>query len=105
MPKFIFAYHGGGKMPEDENEYAKVMAAWGAWFEELGDAVVDAGNPVGPSKTVTGNGVEDNGGANPISGYSLVNADSIDAALEMAKGCPILKSGSIEVAEAIEIDM
>jgi hypothetical protein len=104
MPKFIFAYHGG-EMPETEEARAAEMAAWGEWMGELGAALVDPGNPAGPSKTVTGKGVEDNGGANPISGYSLVNADSIDAAVEMAKGCPILKSGSIEVAEAIEMQM
>lgn len=68
-------------------------------------ALVDPGDPAGPSKTLTSKGVEDNGGANQISGYSLVNAADIDAAIEMAKGCPILKSGSIEVAEAIEISM
>jgi hypothetical protein len=81
------------------------MAAWGEWMGKLGPALVDPGNPAGPSKTLTAKGVEDNGGANPISGYSLVNADDIDAAVEMAKGCPILKNGSIEVAEAIEMDM
>jgi hypothetical protein len=104
MPKFIFAYHGG-KMPETEEARAAEMAAWGEWMSGLGPALVDPGNPAGPSKTVSSKGVEDNGGANPISGYSLVNADNIDAAVAMAKGCPILKTGSIEVAEAIEIQM
>ena len=43
-------------------------------------------------------------GANPLSGYSLVQADSIDAAVEMAKGCPILASGgSVEVCQAIDM--
>jgi len=104
MPKFIFAYHGG-KMPETEEARATEMAAWGEWMGSLGAALVDPGNPAGPSKTLSANGVADNGGANPISGYSLVNADNIDAAVEMAKGCPILKNGSIEVAEAIEMNM
>lgn len=102
MPKFILAYHGG-KAPESKEEGEKVMAAWGAWFEGLGKAVVDPGNPAGMSKTVSSGGVADNGGANPLSGYSLVNADSIDAAVEMAKGCPILDVGTVEVAEAIEM--
>ena len=35
MAKFILAYHGGG-MPETEAEQAAVMAAWGAWFGNLG---------------------------------------------------------------------
>lgn len=102
MPKFILAYHGG-KTPESKEEGEKVMAAWGAWFQGLGSAVVDPGNPAGMSKTVSSSGVADNGGANPLSGYSLVNADSIDAAVEMAKGCPILDVGTVEVAEAIEM--
>ena len=43
-------------------EGAKVMAQWEAWFKEMGDAVVNPGNPVGMSKTVSGSGVTDDGG-------------------------------------------
>ena len=100
MPKFVFAYHGG-KMPESPEEGAKVMAAWEAWFKGLGSAVVDGGNPVGMSKTVSAKGVDNNGGANPLSGYSIVQADNIDAACAMAKGCPILDHGTVEVAETM----
>ncbi|MCP4319237.1 MAG: hypothetical protein GY789_25415 [Hyphomicrobiales bacterium] len=102
MPKYVFAYHGG-KAPESPEEGAKVMAAWTAWFETISASIVDPGNPVGMSKTVTAGGVADNGGANPLSGYTLVNADSIDAAIELAKGCPILEDGSVEVAETMEM--
>ena len=102
MPKYVFVYHGG-KMPDSPEEGEAEMAKWGAWLEGMGAAVVDGGNPVGPSKTVTSGGVDDNGGANPVSGYSLVTADSIDAAVEMAKGCPILQHGTVEVAEAMEM--
>ena len=104
MPKFVFAYHGG-KMPETEEEGARVMAEWMAWFEQMGDAVVDGGNPVGPSSTVHSNGsVSCDGGSNPLSGYSLINADNIEQATEIARGCPILRAeGSVEIAEAIDM--
>lgn len=103
MPKFVFAYHGGST-PQSEEEGAKVMAAWGAWMEKHGKDFADPGNPVGMSKTVTAKGVENNGGSNPLSGYSLVNAADMDAALKIAKGCPILESGgTIEVVEAINM--
>ncbi len=102
MPKYVFAYHGG-KKPETPEEGAEVMAAWGAWFETLGDAVVDGGGPVGTSRTVTSGGVADDGGANPLSGYSVINADSMDAAVTMAKGCPILDAGSVEVSEVMDM--
>ena len=104
MPKFVFAYHGG-KMPETPEEGQKAMAAWQDWFANLGAAVLDGGNPVGQSFTVSADGVADNGGANPISGYSLVEAADMDAAVEMAKGCPMVVwgNGTVEVAQAIEL--
>lgn len=104
MPMFIFAYHGG-KTPETPEEGAEVMAAWQAWFGTMGDAVVNPGNPVGPSKTVSAAGVVDDGGANPLSGYTVVRATDFDAAINMAKGCPMVETGNgtVEVAEIIEM--
>ncbi len=103
MPKFVFAYHGG-KKPETPEEGAKVMAKWEAWMGGIGENLVDGGHPVGMSKTVSTSGVADDGGSNPLSGYTLVNAADIDAACDMAKGCPILEDGgSVEVAEALDM--
>ena len=85
MPDYVFAYHGGGK-PATKEEGDKAMAAWMAWFEKMGPAVVDGGKPVGKSYTMSRSGVTEDGGANPISGYSVVRAKDIAAALELAKG-------------------
>ena len=103
MPKFVFAYHGGS-MPDSPPEVEEVMNKWQSWLGGMGDSAVDFGNPVGPSKTVSASGVTDDGGTNPISGYSLVNADNMNAAIEMAKGCPALENGgTVEVAEAMDM--
>ena len=104
MPKFIFAYHGGG-MPETPEEGAKVMAQWQAWYGSMGDKVVDGGAPVGMSMTVSADGVKQDGGANPLSGYTVVEAADQAAACEMAKGCPIVTAanGSVEVAAVVEM--
>ncbi len=104
MPKYVLAYHGGG-MASTEAEQAAAMAAWGAWFGTLGNAVVDGGNPTGATKTVKADGsAVDGGGANPITGYSLISATDLDAAVSLAKGCPVLASGgTVEVAEAIDM--
>jgi hypothetical protein len=104
MPKFMYIFHGG-QTPATPEEGQKVMAAWTSWLDGIGGNLVDGGNPAGMSKTVTASGVEDNGGANPVSGYTLVNAPDMAAACDMAKGCPILDGGkgSIEVAEALEM--
>lgn len=103
MPKFLFVYHGGNK-PETPEEVAEVMTKWNGWFETLGSAVVDGGNPVGMSKTVTSNDVLDHGGANPVSGYSIISADNAGDAAEKAKGCPVLEAGGeVELAEIVEM--
>jgi len=104
MAKFLLVYHGGGR-PEGKEAQAKAMAAWGQWFGSMGKAVINGGNPVGKSWTVKSNGsVAKDGGANPVSGYSLIEADSLDAAVAAARGCPVLGGGaSVEVAETFNV--
>ena len=104
MPKYMFIYHGG-KGPETPEEGQRVIAAWGAWMQGLGGNLVDGGNPAGPSMTLTTSGAQEGGGANPVSGYSLVQADSMDHAMELGKDCPIFLTdgASIEIAEAMDM--
>lgn len=104
MAKYLLAYHGGA-MAGTEEEQQAVMAAWGQWFGSLGPAVVDAGAPVSTARTVNADGsVSDGAGANPVTGYSVIEASSLDDAAEKASGCPILSAGgSVEVAETIDM--
>jgi hypothetical protein len=104
MAKYLFVYHGA-KAPTNKDEIKKTMDAWGAWFGSMGAAVIDGGNPVGKSSTVNANGsVSNDGGANPVSGYSLIEASSLADAHKKAKACPLLAAGgSIEVAEAMDM--
>jgi hypothetical protein len=103
MTKFVLLYSGGG-MPETEEEQAAVMAAWFAWYEAMGEAVFDAGNPFAPvAKTISSGGSVSDGNA-PSTGYTIISADSIEAAVELAKGCPNLTSGgSVSVCETFPI--
>lgn len=106
MPKYLLVYHGAtGPMPSSQEEIDKVMAAWGAWFGTLGDAVVDGGNPVGKSITVhPGGKVTNDGGSDPATGYSILSANSEAEVAEMAKGCPHLGDGGrIEIAPIMEM--
>lgn len=103
MAKYLFVYHNAHQ-PKPEEAQA-VMDAWGAWFGSMGAAVIDGGNPVGPSSTVKADGsLVSGGGPNPASGYSLIEASSLADAHAKAKGCPLLKAGgSIEIAEALDM--
>lgn len=106
MPNYLLAYHGGESVPESQEEIDKLMIAWRGWFGNLGAAVVDGGNPVGESITLHAGGkVTDNGGSNPISGYSIIAADNLQDAQSKAAGCPVLaeEGGTVELAPIVEM--
>lgn len=104
MPKYVFAYHGGG-MPESEEEQARHMAAWGEWMGSHETAFLDMGAPIGATMTVGTEGASEGGGANPIGGYGLIEAPDMATACEIASGCPVvtLSGGTVEVGETFEI--
>lgn len=103
MGKYLLAYTGGG-MAQTDAEREAAMAAWGAWFGTLGSAIVDPGNPFGPSATVADGGSVSDGAPAGLTGYSVLSADSLAAASELAKGCPVLGTGgTVEVYETFEV--
>ncbi len=103
MANFLLTFHGGS-MPEGEEAGAQVMQAWTEWFGALGDKLVDGGNPTSGVKTIASDGSVTDGASNPPSGYSIIKADSLDEAVELAKGCPVLHGGaSVVVAETFAV--
>jgi hypothetical protein len=102
MANYMFAYSGGNGVAADTAERDAQMAKWGQWFGQLGSAVVDGGAPTGTAKTVGSAGSVSDGGSRGLTGYSIVSAASLDAAVELAKGCPVLEvGGAVDVYEAI----
>jgi hypothetical protein len=101
MPNFIIAYHGAGKF-ETPAQGAAAKAKWKVWVGGLGPAVVNPGTPLVRGKLVTSNGVSERQDG-LLSGFSVVRADSMDAAVRLAQGCPHLDHGTIEVAEMMEM--
>lgn len=79
------------------------MAKWKAWVGGLADAVVNPGTPLGMSKTISTGGASDGGGSTRLTGLSIGKADNMDPALEIAKRCPYLDIGTVEVAEVMEM--
>ena len=102
MANFVLVYHGGS-MPETEEAGKQVMQAWTDWFGQLGSALVDGGNPASRTKTIVGGGTVTDTSNGP-SGYSIISANSIDEAVELAKGCPVLHGGAtVQVVETFPI--
>jgi len=102
MSTYIIAYHGG-KKPDSPEEGAKHMGKWQDWIKSLGDTVVNPGTPLGPSKLVSSKGVYDNSSPDRLTGYAMVKAESMDAAVEIAKTDPFLEMGNVEVAEVFNM--
>jgi hypothetical protein len=83
--------------PEDADE------KWGAWFAELGSSIANPGSRVGDSVTVAADQPGDPATA-VITGFMLVNADTLAGASDLARGCPGLADGvSVEVGELVEM--
>jgi hypothetical protein len=102
MANYVFAYSGGKGVSADETERNEQYAQWGRWFEELGSAIVDGGAAMGTAKTVGPDGSISDGGSRALTGYSIVSADGLDAAVELAKSCPVLGiGGAVDVYEVI----
>jgi hypothetical protein len=82
MGKYVFIYYAGKDSDGGNDE------AWGTWFGQLGSKLVDGGNPF----NTDGQAVNKSGVMTvdkmPATGYSIVNAETMEEATEMAKGCP-----------------
>src|SRR3954447_25045310 len=102
MGKYVYVYKGGAMATTDAEREA-AMAAWGTWIGELGDAFVDVGNPFGSSAAVKSDG--SNGAATTgLTGYSVIQAGSLDDAVAKARGCPVFAGGgSVDVYETFEV--
>ena len=96
MPTFLFSY----RMPVDyQLGRPDAIANWTAFFEGMGDHVVDPGKPV--SETAE---LGDCGPGTRPGGYSLISADDLEAAVALAKGCPALAEGAgVEVGVLTEV--
>ena len=103
MAEYLIAYVGEKRVSKAEG--TKQMDRWKAWIERLGDAVVNLGTPLAQNKVVTEDGsVEDAGQTARITGFSIVKADDLDAALAIARDCPYLGvMGHVQVAQVVKM--
>jgi hypothetical protein len=107
MAKFLFVYRRGSNLadkmtPEEMQLHMQKWHKWIAeglekgWILDSGDALTQEGRVVNAKKVVTdGPFVESK---EIVGGFSIIQADTIDAAAALAKGCPaLLTGGSVEV--------
>jgi hypothetical protein len=99
VKKFLLVYYGGN-METDPKKQKASMDAWTKWFKDLGKSVVDMGAPTMPGKTVKGKTATKGVAGDPVTGYTVLQAEDLDAAVAMTKTSPQIKAeGSIAVYE------
>lgn len=107
MSRYMLIYNGKATDPSQmsPDDAAKVMDGWRTWMGSVGPALVDVGTPFGQGTSV----VDDGSSADPIelSGYSVVEASSLDEARGLAEGHPFLSEGkgnyAVEVYELLAV--
>ena len=107
MAKFLFLYRNGkdsyGTMsPEEMQQMLQKWAAWigdglkSGWMVAAGDGLKTEGRVVNARKLITDGPFAE--AKEIVGGYSIVQAETIDVAAELAKGCPVfIRGGFVEV--------
>jgi len=109
MAKYMMVYKGDATDMSDmtEAQIGEVMAAWSAWMQSAGSALADIGTPFGPGISIVDNGTM--GTATSLTGYSIVESDSMEAARALANDHPFLSDGkgsyAIDVYELLPVPM
>ncbi len=103
MPQYVIVYLGGDQ-PSSPEEGKQHLAKYREWLSSLGDSAVSPANPFKNTSTVNSDGTVTTGSTTSMSGYTIIEADSMEAALSIAKACPFLDiGGSLEVSELIQM--
>ena len=103
MAQYVMIYLGGNP-PSTPEEGKQHFAKYMEWLSALGDSVVSPANPLKNTSTVNPDGSVTAGGTTTMSGYTIVQAESMDDALSMAKDCPFLEiGGTLEVPELAQM--
>ncbi len=106
MKKFLFLYMSPVSAEEQmaqgkPEDMQKAMQPWIDWFTSVGSGLLDRGMPLGNGKHVTTSGVS--GSSSQISGYSMIQAESMEKALTLAKTQPHLTMGEGRSVEVLEV--
>ncbi len=106
MAKYIIVYLGGER-PADPDQATRHMERYREWLASLGDSVFSALNPLKDTHTVSTEEDEikaEAGSSTAMSGFTIIEANSLEAVLEMSKTCPFLEiGGTLEVSELMEM--
>ena len=109
MPKYLVVYHAPTAVMQQmaslsAEQQKQGMDAWMAWAKSCGNALLDLGTPLGNGKSVSPGGTADSD--KEVCGYSMIEANSMNAAIELLRNHPHFHMPgqcSIEVHEGLAL--
>ncbi len=113
MKQFLAVYLGSpaamaswNALPESERNArtAQGVRAWHAWVERHRDRIVVDGGPLGRTKSISRTGIADI--RNAMAAYTVVRAESHEAAAKLFEGHPhfsVFPGESVEVMECLPV--
>ncbi len=104
MNTYILVYLGGNQ-PTNEEEGKMHFEKYRTWLSSLGDSLVSPANPLKDTTVITPDGTVTPGSTTEMSGFTVLQANSLQAAIEMSRSCPFLEiGGTLEVSEMMRMD-
>ena len=88
-----------------EADRKKGMEEWGTWMKENAAGFADIGGPIGKNSEVSAGGAVEK--SNDVAGYSVVGAESKEAAIAFIQGSPHFKmpGATADHAEVVNMGM
>ncbi len=103
MTQYIMTYLGGDK-PSTAEEGKQHFAKYQKWLSSMGDTAVSPANPFKQTQSVDPTGNVSEGSNIGMSGYTIIDVETMDDALNIAKRCPFLEiGGTLEVSELMKM--
>lgn len=105
MANFLVLYHGDGiSDSEDGLESREMVSIMNKWSREIGSCLIDGGSPTLGGRIVTQSSIKPSG-KDPVTSYCVLEAESLEQAIELSRGAPPLYDGGraevYKIADAV----
>jgi hypothetical protein len=91
VPSYLLSF----RTPTDYRSTPDTQTAWNEFFQAISTHLEDIGNPIFSRQTIGDTGTD-----TVLGGYTLINADTLEQARELAAGCPLRElGGGVEIGE------
>ena len=105
MTQYIITYFGGNP-PATPEEGKAHFAEYQKWLGSLGEKVVSPANPIKNTQSINPDSSLVNESISKMSGYTIIEVDSMNDAIAVSKNCPFLDiGGRLEVSELVKMSI